>query len=147
MKKHTPSNKKARKVLASFGMAALLFTGGIAATSLVDARALPHSGTIKAIQDNPLPIIKDNNLAIDPNFDYFDELNRAFSEKDLAVSGSFIDNSSVNEGELKKALDEKDYFAWRVALGQNFEDPNNVPALSEKEFKLLSELKKSQGDE
>lgn len=147
MKKNkTPSNKKAKRVLASIGMAALLFTGGVAASSFVDAGAQPHSGTIKAIQQNANSIMKDNNLLVDSNFDYIDELNKTFADKEFAISGPFIGNSSINEGELKKAVENKDYFAWQVALRQNFEDSNEVPSINQKEFELLSELRKNQAN-
>jgi len=81
-KKSVKKEKKSkRRMLAAFGMAALLITSGVFALPLLNPQdSLAKS--VRSIQQDPQSFINAENIALEKDFDYFREMNKEFADFD-----------------------------------------------------------------
>ncbi len=97
-------NKKrtGKKLAGAFLMGLLVLSGGIAAMPFGDGLT---SGSLKALQENSAQIVQTEKLILQPDLDYFGELNDLFA----------IDSSDdrIHEVYLQEALVEDDYEKWK----------------------------------
>jgi len=132
----------------------LLLSGGAFAFPTNDTNFLTHSENVKLIKNNPNDFLKSNNLELRKNFDYFEEINKEFSEKSERKNFAKMRfqkewKSSINvqaEMTLLKAIENEDYDTWKKALTDLRGYPKEVGFISEEDFKILIKVHKDRKD-
>jgi len=148
------NNKKSKKVWGAIALGMLLLSGGVFAFPTSDVNSFTHSENFKTIRDNPKDFLKSNKLELRKNFDYFEDINKEFSEKPNKknfVKNKFEKrfNDSINivtEKELLKSIEKEDYTKWKKALTKFEGYPEGVGVVSEDDFKILIKVHKNRKD-
>jgi len=147
-------NKKSGKIFGALALGMLLLNGGAFALPLADTSSLPHAETFKLIKDNPNDFLKSNNLEVRRNFDYFEEMNREFSEKSekKTFNKNKFQNKFSNSGNLAaekallKAIEDENYTEWKNVLKDLEGYPEGVGVISEDDFRILVKVHKDRKD-
>jgi len=145
---------KNKKIFGALALGMLLLSGGAFAFPTNDTNFLTHSENVKLIKNNPNDFLKSNNLELRKNFDYFEEINKEFSEKSERKNFAKMRfqkewKNSINvqaEMTLLKAIENEDYDTWKKALTDLREYPKEIGFISEEDFKILIKVHKDRKD-
>lgn len=145
---------KNKKIFGALALGMLLLSGGAFAFPTNDTNFLAHSENVKLIKNNPNDFLKSNNLELRKNFDYFEEINKEFSEKSERKNFAKMRfqkewKNSINvqaEMTLLKAIENEDYDTWKKALTDLREYPKEIGFISEEDFKILIKVHKDRKD-
>ncbi|PIN71480.1 hypothetical protein COV77_01795 [Candidatus Pacearchaeota archaeon CG11_big_fil_rev_8_21_14_0_20_30_13] len=145
---------KNKKIFGALALGMLLLSGGAFTFPTNDTNFLAHSENVKLIKNNPNDFLKSNNLELRKNFDYFEEINKEFSEKSERKNFAKMRfqkewKSSINvqaEMTLLKAIENEDYDPWKKALTDLRGYPKEVGFISEEDFKILIKVHKDRKD-
>ena len=119
----------------------LLLSGGALAIPFNNNPTALHPNNFKQIKNNPTNFLKMNRIELRKNFDYFEELNKEFSEKS---SINFTNEKA--ERALLEAIENEDYSAWKNAVLNLEGYPEGVGVISEDDFKILVKVHKDRKD-
>lgn len=128
--------KKNFKVASSILLGLLMVSGGVLAMPVLSAdnSFAQLQNSVNAFEKNPERFLQTNDLG----------LKSGFQEPSVDISCLPENNIekyfSTNEGDLEKALRNKDYKAWKKAVNNLDESLRGVDTMSEEDFQILALL-------
>jgi hypothetical protein len=127
--------KNAKKKVGAFLLTLLALSGGVAAVPFSSNVGDLSCGNLKSLSQNAVGFVQIENLAFADDVDYFNELNKLFTE-------NLSDEEFFDPALFDSSLANGDYETWKeefVKIGGACDSG----FISKEEFEILRKIKKS----